>query len=167
MNKWKQIEGYDKYFISKDGVVKTVYKNGKEYIHKKRLNKDGYVKVTLTKRGIAKDYGMHRLVALHFIKNPNNFETVNHEDGNKENNNVSNLKWMNRSNQMKHAYRLGLKNPSKGENNVNSLLTNEQVEEIRSRHCKFSKKDGAVAIAKDYNVSNSVVDRIVNFKTYI
>lgn len=52
---------------------------------------------------------MHRLVAEAFIPNPNNLPQVNHIDGNKENNNVSNLEWCSCQNNIQHAWDIGIK----------------------------------------------------------
>jgi hypothetical protein len=57
---------------------------------------------------------IHRLVAIAFIPNPDNLKEVNHKDGDKENNSVTNLEWCTRSQNMKHAYLMGLRVPNKG-----------------------------------------------------
>lgn len=51
---------------------------------------------------------MHRLVAIAFISNPNNYPIINHIDGNKKNNKVDNLEWCTNQYNLKEAYRLGL-----------------------------------------------------------
>lgn len=56
-----------------------------------------------------RDRLVHRLVAIAFIDNPNNYRDVNHIDGNKENNRVDNLEWVTASQNAIHAYRLGLR----------------------------------------------------------
>lgn len=91
---WKDIEGFDgKYKISNQGNVKSFYQK-KERILKPNKNKiNGYLKVTLNQKGISKTCYLHKLVAKHFIPNPNNYEEVNHKDENKENNFDTNLEW--------------------------------------------------------------------------
>lgn len=72
---------------------------------------------------------VHRLVAISFINNPLNNPQVNHIDGNKMNNNVDNLEWVTRSENVKHSYkklgRIGISyNKGKtGKNNPNSKIT--------------------------------------------
>lgn len=76
-------------------------------------NGNGYLYVTKVfsykKR---KHYYVHRLVAATFLDNPDNLPEVNHKDGNKQNNNVTNLEWCTRSGNKLHAYRIGLQKPS-------------------------------------------------------
>lgn len=60
----------------------------------KTIDTDGYYNVKLSKNNIRKGYRIHRLVALHFIPNPNNLNTVNHKDFNRKNNHIDNLEWL-------------------------------------------------------------------------
>lgn len=97
---WKDIEGYEGlYQVSNLGRVKSLG-NGKSNNSKERIKKQtntntrGYLQVQLSKDGSKKMFLVHRLVASAFIPNPNDLETVNHKDENKENNSVKNLEWM-------------------------------------------------------------------------
>lgn len=94
---WKKIDGFDKYYVSNLGRVKSSsYRNtGKEYILKQHTNKDGY-KTLVIMVGFkkAKSYLVHRLVALAFINNPNNYSDVDHKDRCRDNNRVDNLQWV-------------------------------------------------------------------------
>ena len=96
MEEWRDIKGYEgKYQISNLGRVKSLnyHRENREKILSNTPSKDGYLQVNLYKEGKRKPYSIHRLVALHFIPNPNNYEEVNHKDENKQNNTVNNLEW--------------------------------------------------------------------------
>lgn len=83
--------------------------NGSEYTQ--RLDKYGYPRITVYLgggRGNYKVYTVHRLVAKEFLPNPENKPHVNHIDGNKQNNHVSNLEWATVKENAKHAYHTGL-----------------------------------------------------------
>lgn len=87
---WKPINGYENiYLISSYGRVWNIKYNK----IMKNQQKHGYLALTLTKDKKQKGYLIHRLVALHFIPNPNNYPQVNHMDENKQNNHVENLEW--------------------------------------------------------------------------
>ena len=93
------------YEVSTTGVV-TSLKGGKRHILKPALNKaTGYKSVSLSTKGKAKTIDIHRLVALTHIKNPNpkKYNVVNHLDGNKLNNSVSNLEWTDHATNAKHG----------------------------------------------------------------
>lgn len=72
----------------------------------------GYWAVQLRKDGQGKSYYVHRLVALAFIPNPRNLETIDHIDGNKLNNDVSNLQWLSRTNNIRKYWHKELKEES-------------------------------------------------------
>lgn len=79
-----------KYAISNKGNIINV-KNGKQL--KTRINKNGYLEVQLSTKGIRKNYRIHRLVGIVFLDNIENKPYINHKDGNKLNNNLYNLEW--------------------------------------------------------------------------
>lgn len=104
---WKPIKGYEDYYlISNMGRIKAIrrkiYAGGKEKLYSifetDRILKlcdrgNGYYVVTLGNATKKKNYYVHRLVAEHFIENPNNYPIVNHKDFNPKNNRVDNLEW--------------------------------------------------------------------------
>ncbi len=73
-----------------------------------KRSKDGYLSVALTNRGTKKMHYVHRLVAGEFLPNPGNLPEVNHISGCKEDNSVGNLVWVNRQQNMRHAFDTGL-----------------------------------------------------------
>lgn len=169
---WKDITGFDGFYqVSNLGRIKSVggwcgTAKRKEKILACSLTKDGYVKVRLVRKGIDKTERVHRLVAEAFVENPENKGTVNHIDGNKQNNNANNLEWTDRSEQMYHAYKLGLKKCMIGSSNKLAKLTDEQVREIRKSYIPQSKENGTVALAKKYGVTDRVIGLIIKNKSY-
>ena len=81
--------------------------------------------VNLRKGKIAKNKTIHRLVAEAFLSNINNFEQVNHIDGNKHNNNVDNLEWCTQKYNIQEAWRMGLAKRGKGKDHPESKLVNQ------------------------------------------
>lgn len=111
---WKDVPSYEGYYqVSNLGNFRSLprvirYKgNGIRNYPAKRLltetTKDNYQRITLMKEGIKTRYQAHRLVALAFIPNPENKPCINHIDGNKSNNVVTNLEWCTASENMIHA----------------------------------------------------------------
>lgn len=90
MEKYIVINEFNNYAVSNFGNIKNIKKNELLTLN---LNLNGYYTYTFCQNGIKKTFEIHRLVALYFIKNPNNYPYVNHIDGNKENNRAENLEW--------------------------------------------------------------------------
>ena len=76
------------------GNVERYYKNGNTKILKNNNDGNGYKKINLYKNGKATTHRIHRLLALHFIDNPNQHPFVDHIDINCQNNNLQNLRWV-------------------------------------------------------------------------
>ena len=91
--KYKRIEGYENYIIFTTGKI---YSQSKKIFIKKFLNNHNYYIVSLYNIK-QKTFKLHRLLALAFLPNPNNLPTVDHIDINKQNNNLSNLRWSSRT----------------------------------------------------------------------
>lgn len=112
---WRDIKGYEGlYQVSSLGNVRKL-RFINNYVNKEKIFQinqtygwGGYKKVILYKGGRYKNRYVHRLVAESFIPNPDNKPQVNHKDGVKTNNSVSNLEWCTQSENMLHAYRTGL-----------------------------------------------------------
>lgn len=92
------------YKVTEGGLVYNTI-TGKEI--RSQITNSGYVLVHLYNNGIRKAYTVHRLVAISFIPNPMDLPQVNHKDGNKLNNHVSNLEWVSPGDNMRHSFSIG------------------------------------------------------------
>lgn len=104
MSKLKVLDLFSGYTIREDGQVFSRFGR----LVKHQPSNSGYIRVELWRSGVGKKYLLHRLLAEAFIQNPENKPQVNHIDGNKTNNSLSNLEWVTQSENQKHAYRIGL-----------------------------------------------------------
>ena len=101
----KDLEG--KYQVSNLGNIMSLNYNGtgKSKLLKPGKTKNGYLLVSLYKNRKRKSYKVHRLVAEHFIPNPDNLPEINHKDENKENNSVDNLEYCTHEDNINHGTR--------------------------------------------------------------
>ena len=121
---WKDIKEYEGlYIIDENGNIKN--KDG--YQKKINVAKNGYCIVDLYKNNIRHTYTVHRLVAQAFLDNPYNLDIVNHKDGDKTNNCVSNLEWCDYSYNLKHALDNNLRKPV---HEYMAKLSEQEVREI-------------------------------------
>lgn len=100
---WKSIDKYPNYKINNIGEI---YSNMLKRNLKLVPRKDGYVRVTLYNNEGKKRYYVHVLVATIFLENPNHLPEVDHKDCNRSNNNVNNLKWVTRKENLDRCFKL-------------------------------------------------------------
>ena len=105
---WKAIEGTNGMIeVREDGQIRSLLR-GEPYILKSNKDAKGYHRINITVNRNKRGYKVHREVAKAFIPNPNNLPQVNHKDGNKDNNSVSNLEWVTNQQNCHHAIENGL-----------------------------------------------------------
>lgn len=173
---WKPIKGFEGlYEISNFGRVKSLSRKrnkrgGGFYWDKEKILKDhptgtNYRFVALCKEGKYKHYQVHRLVAIHFIDNPENKEQVNHLDGSRDNNHVDNLEWCTRAENYHHADSIGrIKDDrNRGENNGLSIMNEKKVLVIRKRR---EKGDSYKELSNEFNCSIGCIQGIVSRATW-
>lgn len=139
---WRDVKNYKGYYqVSNLGNVKSLdrfIKGGgsqnKRKIKGRVLNKstkrNGYDQVRLSKEGVVKDFLVHRLVSDAFIEKVENKYHVNHINGIKTDNRVSNLEWCDAFDNMKHAEENNLVN-NKGVNSPLSVYTEDQIKHVK------------------------------------
>lgn len=156
-------EPFSDYTVTADGRVFN--KDGNEM--KQHPTRCGYLQVVLSHNGYTKRCSVHRLVAAAFLPNPEGKRVVNHIDGDKTNNCVSNLEWATDHENMIHAYATSLKK--------NSLTHSAQqagarvTAETRSRGILVEETGeiypSLTACSKALGVPKSSISRICNGKT--
>lgn len=128
---WRDIKGYEGYYqVSNLGRVKSLSRivQHKRYgtypvcgkALKPSKQRQGYLMAHVCINNRKKGVLIHRLVASAFIPNPHDKKTVNHKDGDKANNHVSNLEWATQSENIIHAFSTGLQKPNCGIKNGHS-----------------------------------------------
>jgi len=171
---WKDIPGYEGlYQASNQGRIKSLPREWMTGRHKHKIehgeiilkpskDKRGYLRVTLQHNG-RKFYLLHRLVLQAFVGESN--LDCNHRNGIKSDNRLENLEWCTKSENQKHACRIGLAN-QKGENNAASKLKNWDVKIIRKLY-KNTKYWDEKQLAKLFKVNIGTIRNIVNNRSWV
>ena len=151
------------YFATDDGHIYSEHlkRNISEY-----YDKDGYKKVRLCNgTGERKVFSVHRLILETFCPNENsNNLQVNHKDGDKTNNALSNLEWVTCKENINHAYNLGLYTNIGDNNNGEHKLVTSQVLEIIQ--LLLGHEMTIQEIANKYSVSKNAIESIKYKKTW-
>jgi hypothetical protein len=155
----RSLRFYD-YIVSEDGTIESLLTNKKI---SKRVGPNGYYQVNLCINGKCKTFMLHRIIGILFIENPNNYPCLNHKDGNKLNNDVSNLEWVTHKENVQHANRNGLINHAKGTRTNNGRFNEDDIRKIRQL---FSDGKSKREISVIYGVTKSAISQILSGKTY-
>ena len=162
---FKPIKGYEGlYEISNHGNVKSLAKTWSVGVKGDTILKPGgweenYVHVVLSMDKVKRHLLVHRLVALHFCDNPNNYPVVNHKNSNRRDNYYGNLEWATQKQNVQHGYEHGYMEGRKGLRHHNCKLSEYQISEIKKM---YNEKYGSQKeIAKVFNIKQSQVSRIV------
>ena len=158
MEMFKEIQGFNGvYQVSNYGNIRSFSKyckNGK--ILKLEKTSRGYLRISLKR----KHYSVYRLVAFHFLPTPSEGLVVNHKDGCKENNSVSNLEWVTQKENVLHSFKNGTSKVFKGTHNACSKkiikkdMNDKTIEIIKGlrEYCKVN------------NLDRSCIQRVLNGK---
>ena len=162
MEEWRDIPGYEgEYQVSDMGQV--LGQRGQ--VLRFGVHRDGYLQVKLCTRGAASTKLVHRLVALVFVPSVEGHLEVDHIDGVKTNNAVSNLRWSTRSKNMRAAADMGLLkyNDNRGSKNGMSRLTEADIPAIRAR---IATGEFLKHIAVDYGVTREAISSVKHRKNW-
>jgi hypothetical protein len=165
---WKNIDGFKNYQVSNFGNIRSIFASGNNW-SKKRIkaikprigNNSGYYAINLRKNSKRITIRVHRLVANAFITNSENKPQVNHKNGIKTDNMVCNLEWVTASENIKHAWDIGLisvkrKRPTR--------LTYEKALEIRE--VRNTAGHSIKKISELFGISCASVFNIIHDKTW-
>lgn len=176
---WKDVKGFEGcYQISNHCKIKSLSRRINSSFGKTRVIPERYINPSIDSNGYRilqlirynkrRTIRLHRLLALHFIPNPENKPEVNHKDGIKLNNSLSNLEWATHKENAIHSYKNGMtKKPKpsghKGEQCHNALLKEKDVISIRQY---FDYGISVKVLADAYNVSIGCIKQIGYRRTW-
>lgn len=154
--RWLPIAGWEHYSVSDNGLVFSVRS---QTILLAGLCSKGYPRVILWDGPTSKGFSVHQLVAMMFVDNPDPavLNQVNHIDCDKENNDYTNLEWVDQSTNLKHAFANGMRRDYTGSENPAAKLTEDDVKLIRLR---LAAGISQRKIATEFGVNKTSIGRI-------
>lgn len=160
----KEIPNFTDYFADECGNIYSRKKGNtlKKMTPQFQKQWDYYSLGLIADCGNKKNMTIHRLIALTFLPNTDDLPEVNHIDGNKTNNTLSNLEWVTRSQNLKHAFAMGL-NDSKGTLNGRATI---QDEDVLSIYTDLMSGGQVSTLASKYGVSRGIISNIKRKKSW-
>lgn len=159
----KKLSFNSSYRVDKHGNVFS-FKSKHLLKLKPLIGRDGYLYINTYSKGKNKRVVIHRLVAEAYITKKEGKNCVNHIDGNKQNNCVLNLEWVNHSENHLHAYAIGIRKRRFG-NNATNLSINEKIAR-RIKIYLFVKNFSQTQVSNKLNVNREIVRSIFRGLTW-
>ncbi len=168
---FKDVQGYEGlYQISNLGRVKSLKRRVRIGSYERTVPEKylthfdvlGYDIVVLHKKSKKYTAGVHRLIALHFIDNPENKPQVNHKDGNKKNNSIENLEWATSQENIQHSHDTGLTHTPRGSAHYRAQFHEHTIMKIRALAKHLSQR----VLANIFNCCQADISNIVNYKRW-
>lgn len=156
---WKAVINYEGvYEVSTDGFIRSLNYKKTKTIRNLLPSQDGkgYLRTALMKGGKLSTIKLHREVAKAFIPNPENKPQVNHINGIKTDNCVENLEWCNNSENITHAYKIGLAKSKNGDGFHRTKYSDEFVLKLHKELLSGTPKR---ELSRKYNIPRSVFKR--------
>ena len=184
MEIWKDVVGYERYYkVSNIGKVKSCTRMTRGYVpngtsvlrkHKGKILKNKlyslkYYRVTLMINGISDRFLVHTLVMAAFVGKKQCGFQINHKDGNKTNNHLSNLEYVTPSQNMRHAIKNKLIVHHSGESHYKTRLCNQDIFDIREYFHKDHDKpimERCKELSNKYSICKEQILKIIRKKSW-
>lgn len=164
---WSRIIDFPDYAVSGEGQVMRVTPaqgTAPGRLLKPNFDTNGYPFVALCRGGkIVRRVSVHRLMAMHLLPNPENKPQVNHKDGVKAHNVLTNLEWSTSAENCQHAVDTGLRTAAKGEMNGRAKLSLEKAKAIRGL---YASGESCVQIARKFGVTRQTIWHVCHRRSW-
>ncbi len=172
---WRDVPGSDgQYSVSSLGRLRTNYRHRAKRSDEVDIRTPsphptkGYCFVTVTINGRRRHTGVHQLVALAFVPNPEGLVEVNHVNGIKTDNVPSNLEWTTRKGNLRHAWNTGLMANARqtGTKHHRAKMDEDMVRSIRAAVPDYTNNEVKYRVAAEHGISICTVNDIVKRRSW-